>query len=273
MRFDRNFILTVGLGSQAATIRPPMRVVFKIEKNGGSGGLNSANIQIYNLKDSTRSKLFKSKEEQTPLPVELQIGYGDDLGVIFRGSVQEGTLQRNGPDFISTLQCLDGGDTLYSFTSATVRSKDAVFQAATKDMPRTKRGKITPQKEIIRPRILVGNSLQIITDNLNPGEKWFIDNEKLNILKDNEVLSSYIPVVSARTGLKNTPKIENLRVEFDTLMNPSLKIGHLCRLESLTAGKLNGIYKLDQMTYNGDNYGDIWGQTAQGLLTTDYKVI
>jgi hypothetical protein len=273
LRFNRDYNLVIGLDDQAVIVRPPMRIAFDCQKSV-SGGLNKLTLKIYNLRESNRMKLVKDREEQTRIPIILSVGYAGNLETIFKGTVEKGENGRTGTDHISTLDCLDGGyDFRNSFTSATVRGKDNAVNTILEDMPNTGRGKITAQNKLVRPKVLVGNSAKLISQQLNEGETWYIDDEKLYILKENEVISSYIPVVSAATGLRNTPQRQNQKVTFDTLMNPSVKIGGKVELQSKTAPHLNGVYKAESMGYKGDNYGAEWSQSITGLKDNGLTVI
>jgi hypothetical protein len=108
---------------------------------------------------------------------------------------------------------------------------------------------------------------------VGPGETWYIDNEQLYVIKDNEVTSGLKPVVSAATGLISTPTRDSKLVTFETLMNPTVKIGGLANLKSSTAPHLDGIYKIETINYRGDNYGDEWSQSCTGTLAAEAKSI
>jgi len=41
----------------------------------------------------------------------------------------------------------------------------------------------------------------------------------------------------------------------------------------VTAPHLNGVYRLETITYKGDNYGSTWGQTVSCILQPNYTVI
>lgn len=272
MRFNRDFELTIGLGGQAVTIRPPLRVAFDAQKSI-SGGLNKLNLVAYNLKEQNRIKLVKDREEIKNIPLIFSVGYKNRLETIFKGSVHRGTntghLER-----LSPLECLDGGfDFINSFTSRTVNGKENAVNAILSDMPNTGRGKITTQNNLIRPKVLVGNSATLISEQLNADETWYIEDEQLYIIKDNEVVSSFIPLVSAKTGLINTPERENEKVSFETMMNPTIKIGGQVKLESKTAPHLNGIYKVETLGFKGDNYGADWKMLITGIKNNNFVVI
>lgn len=269
-RFNRDYELTVN----DVVVRSPLHVSFESNKSV-SGGLNKLTVQIYNLKESNRLALAKDAEDPTKrIPIDFKVGYVGSLQTLFKGTVHRGLNTREGPDLVTELECLDGGfDFLNSFTAKTVRGKTRAVDAILGDMPNTGKGKITNQQQLIRPKVLIGSSARLIDELIGDDETWYIDDEKLYIIKDGEVTSSFIPVVNAESGLLNTPTRENSKITFDTLMNPTLKIGGLCNVISVTTPHLNGIYKIDSIGYTGDNYGSDWLQSVTGILTKAYIVI
>ncbi len=265
MRFNREFELIIGENDLAVVVRPPLRVSFSCKKSI-RGGLNKLSLKIYNLKESNRLKLVKDEEENKRIPLIFSVGYEENLETIFRGTVHKGENARVGNDYVTTLECLDGGyDFIYSFTAKTVTTGSIVVSTILNDMKNTGAGKITTSKNITRPKVLVGNSAKLIEQQLNDGETWFIDDEKLNIIKDGEVVSSFAPVVSSETGMKNTPQRKNQLITAATLMNPSVKIGGLFTVRSKISPHLDGLYKAQSMEYVGDNYGADWGQNIVGV--------
>lgn len=269
MRFDRDYELIVN----GVVVRPPLQITFSVTKSI-VGGLNKANINIFNLKESNRLQIVKDKEERKRIPVQLKVGYMGNLQTIFKGTVERGTNARQGTDFISSLECLDGGnDFKYSFTSKTIASKQRVIDELIKDMPNTTKGKITDFAQLERPKVLVGNTYQLIEGFLGENDNAFIDNETINIIKDNELTGGFIPLVNAKTGLINTPERDNGKVKFDTLMNPTIKIGQQCQLESVTAPHLNGTYKVETIVYSGTYDGAEWKQQVEGFIIKGAKVL
>lgn len=269
-RFNRDYELIVN----NVTVVPPIRIVFRADKTVGGRGRNHMVVSIYNLAPKNRLALVKDAEEAKYIPLSFSVGYKDTLHLIFKGSIHRGQNYREGPDFITELECLDGGfDTLYGFTSRTVKGKQNAIRAVLEDMPHTGVGKLTSQDPLLRPRVLVGPSRKLIEALINDGETWYIDDEKLYITKDDEVVSSFIPVVTAATGLLNTPTREQKIVTFETLMNPTLRINRLCQLRSVSAPHLNGVYKIDTVGYTGDTYGADWKQTVTAIPAGSYSVL
>jgi hypothetical protein len=271
-RFLREYELTIGIGAQAVIIRPPFRIAFSADKSDDAT-LNKLTLKIYNLSEAKRVRLVRDEDGGDYFPLELKVGYQDNLETIFRGSINTAGSTREGAEFITAIECLDGGnDFLRAFVSAAVTTKAAVFDSILASMPNTARGKIGTATEIIRPKVLVGNSIAVTQEMLDPDQKWFIDDERLNILRPDEIVSSFASVISAETGLLNTPQADKTVLTLNTMMNPAVKVGGLFRLISVTAPHLNGIYKVSAITYSGDTDGNDWAQQVTGTIAQNYKV-
>lgn len=270
-RFERNYELTIqppGLSGPVNTVivRPPLRIAFDGHKSI-NGGLNKLRVKIYNLAKSTRLLLPKDAEDQTRIPITLKVGYQKSLEPIFKGTAHVIKNAREGTDIVTEIECLDGGvDFLNSFSSR-VAKVDALKECLA-DMPNTAPGRIRTSPPLVRPKVMVGNTAQLIDDMIDrdAGERWFIDDEQLFVLKANQVTSMFAPEVSAATGLLSTPTRENKRVTFQTQMNPSIRIGGLAALKSTQAPHLNGVYRVETIGYSGDYAGSNWSQTCTGML-------
>ncbi|EIR3036467.1 hypothetical protein LWV01_002731 [Salmonella enterica] len=310
--FYRDYRLTVGIGNQAVVIEPPITVSFKALETVDNKSLGKLSVSINGLKPSTRLQLLKSEDEDKYIPVRLEVGYDGKLRQVFQGSVKSGAVKREGAIHIVSLECEDGGhDYINAFTSRTVRGKDQVVDSVLQDMPNTKKGSVTKQQALIRPKVLVGSSSKIISDMLAPDESFFIKDERVHILKAHEVTSGNIPVVNARSGLLNTPQATKIsaqddggkkakmptndpdtdpagkkdtdsstlaksskgQIVFDTKLNPMLVIGGLCSLESVTNPALNGVYKIYQIETSGQNNGSVWYQKVLCQPAGSYKVV
>lgn len=310
--FYRDYRLTVGIGNQAVIIQPPITVSFKALESVSKKSLGKLSVSINGLKPSTRLQLLKSEDDEKYIPVRLEVGYGGKLRQVFQGSVNSGAVKREGAIHVVSLECEDGGhDYINAFTSRTVRGKEQVVDSVLQDMPNTKKGAVTKQQALIRPKVLVGSSSKILTDMLSPDESFFIKDERVHILKENEVTSGNIPVVNARSGLLNTPQATKIsaqddggkkaktptnepdtdpagkkdtdsstlaksskgQIVFDTKLNPMLVIGGLCAVESVTNPALNGVYKIYQIETSGQNNGASWYQKVVCQPAGSYKVV
>jgi hypothetical protein len=272
-RFNRDFELTVSVASgREVAVVPPMRISFNVDKSI-AGGLNKMTCRIYNLQPSNRLALTKDAEGREVIPVRLRVGYEGTMALIFKGTVRRGLNYREGPDMVTELECLDGGaQILGTFLSTTVRGKGQALETV-RTAAGLERGKVTEQTPLVRPRVLVGPAARVLDDLVDAGASWYIDDEQLYVLKDGDVVSSFVPVVDASTGLLNTPTREMKRMTFDTLMNPSLRLGGLCDLESTSAPHMNGVYRIIEIGYSGDNYGSGWQMSCTANPAGNYKVL
>ena len=275
-RFDRKYKLFIRLSeTDVVEILPPLRIQFEAKKTIISD-VNELKLKIYNLEPNKRNKLIKDKSQQNGndkyLQVILQVGY-DDLVDVFIGNVYEAGSTKKGTDFITTLVCKDGGfDFRNSFTSKTISPSVSLVDELLKDMPNTNKGKVTTLQTRTRPKVMVGATADLIGESLNDNETFFIDNEQLNIIKENELIDSFAVEVSESTGLLNTPQKQETFVIVETLMNPAIKCGGLVLLIS-NVTELNELYRVDTIDFKGDYRGNEWGQTLYLRKSTGFKVL
>src|SRR5690606_4987342 len=129
--------------------------------------------------------------------------------LIFKGTVFKAKSRREGAEIVTEIEGLDGGfDFLNSYVNRTVRGKDSAISGVLSDLPNTQRGKITSQSALIRPRVMVGSAMKVLDSLIDEGATWYVNDERLYVLKQDDVISSYIPLVSSDTGLVNTPERE-----------------------------------------------------------------
>lgn len=290
-RFGRNYSLEIiTLNNQKITIQPELRITFDVTKSV-KGSLNNGTIQIYNLSQTNRNLIIKDEDiteedknkEKTKtedgtrtLPTdymqfELKAGYSK-IETIFKGAISKASSKKQGAEFVTTIEAYDGlYDMQNSYTSKVVKGN--ISEQVIKDMPTVKKGKITEQNPLLRPRVLVGNSFKILEENLALNETYYVDDGVIHIIKEKEVTNSYIPLVNSETGLLNTPEKLQKEVKFETMMNPLLRIGGLMQLESLYDKRFNGIYKINTIHYTGDYSGSDWKQEVLCIACNDYKVV
>lgn len=269
--FGLDYKLAVGLGDFAAEIVPPFRVKFDISKSADGSAPSKAKIQVYGLSESKRQRIVKNPVDSKHVPVSLSIGYrGDDsqdalLSEIFRGNVDKASVQRDGADVLVDMECLDGGfDMLGGFVSKTIDAGQIVINQILQDMPNTSAGKIAQRDTLLRPKVVVGRPAEVLANAKRAGEQLFIDGEKLYIIKDSETVSAYAPLVSASTGLISVED-EVQQVLFATIINPSIRLGGIVKIESVYSPHLDGVYKVTSMGYKGDSSGREWTQTCSAV--------
>lgn len=275
-RFNRDYRLFIRLSAtEVVEIKPPLRIQFEAKKTIISD-VNELKLKIYNLNRDRRNRLIKDKAQQSSddryLQVILQVGY-DELVDVFIGNVYEAGSSKVGPDYITTLVCKDGGfDFRNSFTSKTIAPSVPIIDELLKDMPNTTKGKVTTPAPRARPKVLVGNTSDLIQENLSNDETFYIDNEKLNVIKENELVDAFAVVVSSGTGLLNSPQKQETFIIAETLMNPAIKCGGQVQLVSDII-ELNNLYRVDTIEFAGDYRGQDWKQTLYMRKSTGFKVV
>lgn len=271
--FGLQYRLAVGLGALAAVIESPIRCKFDISKSADGSTPNKAKFQVYGLAPNTRQKIVKNPTDQKYVPVSLEIGYEDKLAMIFKGNVDRSFVQRDGADVFVDMECLDGGfDLLNTFITKTVDTNQIVIDQIVEEMPNTSQGKLTPRTDIIRPRVINGRALDVIKATIREGESWYIDNEQLFIMKRNEVVARFAPLVSAQTGLLSIQD-DIQEITFTAIINPSLRLGGLCKIESSYAPHLDGVYKITAIAYKGDTRGSDRIMTATAIRAEGARVL
>lgn len=273
-RFDRDYELVIGFDDKALIVRPPMRIVFSADKSI-AGTINKMRLQVFNLREDRRLKIVKDAEQVKYLPIQLKVGYRGKLEQIFRGSIHVAKNLAELPEIITDIECLDGGfDFLNSFSSRTINGGESYVDKLLEDMTNTRRGKIAPADPLVRPKVAIGPTMDLIRSGLGKDEYAFIDDEQLNIVRSqNQIIDMVVPIVSAKTGLINTPEREKQRLICETMMNPEVKLGRRMKLEAKFAPHLDGIYRTDTINYSGDTDGDRWSQIIGAYLAPEYQAI
>lgn len=272
-KFSRDYKLIITVGGVESTIIPPLRVAFSVLKSI-SGQLNKISLNIFNLGSEKRLAYVKDIEEVKMIPISFFVGYKDRVELMFKGNIEKCANERQGADIVTAITAYDGGyDYLNSFTSRTVLGGEVIIEEILRDMTYTTKGKITPRPVLTRPKVLVGNSVYLINEIIGEDETWYIDDERLFIIDNDDITSNFIPVVMASSGLISTPTRDAARVTFQMLIDPTVKIGRAAKLISTTAPHLNGVYRIEDISYDGDNYGSKWIQTCTGSLNNNMVVI
>lgn len=256
-KFNRNYDLLVQKkDGTTLSVQRPFTVEFDIHRNSLSSA-NVAQFRIFNLAPNTRDQVRKDRidfgDQRT---ITFQAGYGKNLPLAFTGNITQSWSVREGVNMITQIECFDGGFayinaiTDQSFPSGTPQS--SIVSSLVDNL---KKYGVQPgaignyEGQISRGNVVSGST----TDNLKEitGGGFFIDNGKANCLRENECLESELIVINAKSGLLNTPVIEELYITLDILFEPSVKVGQLVAIESLTESRFNGLHKVLGIKHRG----------------------
>lgn len=257
MKFGRRYKVTIEMqgSSEAIVIEMPITMQFNIHRDNAFG-INTMDLQFFNLSDKNRNQIFKDRF--TPFQyhrIIVQAGY-DELSTIFIGNIWEANSRREGTNVITSINARDGGFDSYTAKVFVTLNKGKTVQDLisylTAQFPNLQPGKIGGLgADIILPRpvTIEGNLYGAIRGYTN--NNVFIDLEKINILQNNEVFTATLPLITADTGLLETPRRDNSYMQVTMLFEPRITIGQLVALQSKVLPQYNGDYKVVGVSHQG----------------------
>lgn len=266
IKLNRGYILTLS-GDTFTTplvIQLPFTVEFDITRNT----LTSANvcqIRVYNLNVKNRNLIRKNATSYSypVINVTLQAGYGNNFPVIFSGNISQAWSVREGVNFITQMECYDGGFAFITAQTNITIPRGTPYQTVIanliQSLPNVTIGAIGSYPGVAPKQVTyTGNTIDIL--NQITGGGFFIDKGVGNSLGNSEyTIGVGAPfLINASTGLLNTPVLEQNIVRFDMMFEPSLNIGSGVQLNSSTFNNLdaappnfNGFYKITSIKHRG----------------------
>lgn len=274
-KFGRNYVLLIENDTSASqvavgaapiissseylTITLPFTMEFDITRNTLSSA-NVCQIRIKNLSLKNRNLIRHNQYDYGNYKsIQLQAGYGTNLAalpLIFKGNISQAFSVREGVDFVTQIECYDGG---YAYSNGQINQTfiagtplQTVIRTLASSLPNVSLGAIGTFPGILtRANTYNGNTIDILRE--LTGGAFFIDNEKANVLGTAEVLPQSGPelIIRSDTGLLGTPVLEATTVHFNMIFEPSLQVGNRIYLDSLTAGNFNGQYKTTTVKHRG----------------------
>lgn len=248
LKFGRNYSLSVLPPGESSPIiiNPPLTLEFEITRNDLSSA-NHGHFRIYNLSEKKRNRIHRSPNNVDAIfEVKLNAGYGElNLPVCFRGQIFEAWSVREGVNFITEMDCFDGGR---AYTEAQINMQftasvdspvpirtviDQIVDNIVAQTPGLTKGFIGSfQGNITRGNSYVGSGMEVLKRLTGGGV--FIDNGTINCLvSDADVLPvQVLPVINAASGLIGTPRLEFPKVIATTLFSPNLSVGQNVILET-----------------------------------------
>lgn len=276
MKFGRTYQMTIDGQTQFAwPVAFPTTIEFDINRNTFASA-NKATFTLYNLPLPMRRDIYFDRFVQNKqLKVVLQAGYVNSpvLPVIFKGDIRVAWSERRGRDWVTQIECFDGGFAFYNSQVSLTVPKGYSMKTVGEKLIATMaqfgviKGKIS---DIVLPNnsglTLVGNTWDILK-NLVPGVgQLFVDLYTANILAPDDFvppLSGIVPTISAATGLLQVPRRTGARTLVTMIFDPQYIVGQLVDLDSLETYlnarnlKVVGIH----------HYGKISGTQSGDLIT------
>ena len=277
--FDRDLVINVGglriasrlkdetrkrLGFGSEDLSNILKVTFGVTSTVKKDP-NSAELQIYNLNETTRAALQKKGQQTT-----IESGYTSNRSVIFGGILEYSTSVYNGTDWITTLQTSDGTDKIKSkrinkSLKGPAKIGDVLRVAADAmglkpgNLKRAiKRGSVRGNLSEFTNGIVLSGKADRVLDSVVKSMGYFysIQNGQLMLLAPGDFNGSKAVVISAQTGMVGSPEPgDDGFVNVRTLIQPNLLPAYRVEIRSRNA---NGFFRIERVDFSGDTWGDSW---------------
>jgi hypothetical protein len=269
MKFGKTFRLTIQVDGAGETvvIEYPLTIDFQIVRTMFSGA-NTGRFTIYNLSETTRNKIFHDRYDiYSYRGIVLEAGYQgqNPLPIIFKGNIQVAYSHRDRADWLTEINCFDGGlGMMTSQSSTAIPAGVSVGEAIRRLMPDLKNivsGAVsTFAVKSERGTSLSGNTWTLVDEIANNnGGMAFVDNETAHVLKPNDYVAN-LPgsgnTISGGTGLLRAQMMFKNRVDVDVVFDPTRALGQLVRLES-EESRNDGDYIVKGLSHRGTISGAV----------------
>ncbi|QEO57556.1 baseplate hub protein [Francisella marina] len=276
-RYKRSYDLYIQADNQTFYFKDPLKIAFSCVKSI-NGGQNKLNIDIYNLSQSSRNAIKRTKAGKNIIKIQLDAGYVDNKATIFKGNVLEAYSDKQGTEFITRIEAYEAEqeNLSWSFTTNTVGDTKTAVNYLIKQKVQKELDTNIDLVDIpnnLRPIVMVGTTDDLIKQYIGEDNHYFIDNDKVNILPKTKYKTQFIPDVNAENGLYAPPKNDDGFIVAKTLLNPAIQIGGAVNLESIFNPSINGVYKVETIQFTGDNWADEWTQELQLFSIDNIEVL
>ena len=82
----------------------------------------------------------------------------------------------------------------------------------------------------------------------------------INIMKPNEVIEGFVPLINDASGLLATPQRKDATLSINMIFEPRLLIGQVIEIQSSIAPQFDGQYKIYGLKHSGTISDSIAGQ-------------
>lgn len=263
VQYPRKVQIALGTASGDALDFSQFRVTFQVRR-GDYQNPNAADVRIYNLSDATANRI---RDEFSQL--QIQAGYESNYGLIFRGTIKQVRKGRlNQKDSYVDITAADG-DEAYNFSTmalslAAGSTPDDAVSAFIAAMAKAaiSRG-YAPEfssTKSARGTVYFGMARDELRDFSNDNDSsWSIQDGQLTFVPTTSYIPGDIPLISATTGLIGVPEQTQGGISMRVLLNPTIKIGQVVKLDNASA-------------INLFRYGlDVQSQASNALLSTSIK--
>lgn len=284
-QYLRQISLKIGNDTEAIDLSE-LRIRFSVRR-GTISTPNTADIRVYNVSAATARKAQLKEFGR----VVLMAGYAGNYGVIFDGTIKQVRRGRESQtDTYLDITAADG-DSAYNWSvinmslaagsTAQDHLKAAVQAMEGRGVTMGDSGQLSTNK-LPRGKVMFGLSRDVL-DNLGRTQdvSWSIQDGKMTLIPNTAYLPGDAIVVNYQTGMVGLPEQTQNGVNVRMLLNPSVKIGRLLRIDNASIQTLrlspapldeaqnrllleqislaaDGVYKTLIADHHGDTRGNEW---------------
>ncbi|CQR71688.1 hypothetical protein SOV_04840 [Sporomusa ovata DSM 2662] len=272
-----------------------LRCTFHIEKTARALS-NYAEISIYNLTSSTEMAIVKEGDRVIVEAgydgfIDTETGQKTDTkqyGKIFDGDILQPLRDReDNVNYRLTLVCQDGEDFLNrslvrKTIGAGLEQRQIINKIVSEAKTLTGIGRISSNlstQKLPRGKVFFGTPKNYLSNIANDnGATFWVDDGQVNIAKATDVPVEEALVLTPQNGLIGTPQQTFGGITFKCLLNPSLKLMNMIKIDNsdirrlkwtqemkMTALDQDGQYQIYKMIYTGDTRGDEWYVDVEGI--------
>lgn len=279
--FMRRYVLRCGVMGQAGfeignvdfAAQEALHISFHVEKSDVSAS-NTAKVQIWNLSEDSLKVL-----DTRDCIVELRAGYGDGMALILVGTITSVDTVADGADRMTELEVVDGRvelrDTNISCSfNGVVDCRQMYEQIASRMGVPAVYAPDLSFLSIPNGFSFVGSAKQALQKIAQYcGHSWSIQNGVLQVTSPNQPVSTMGYVLDSGTGLIDIPKRITVGEESGSreamtgwevryFLNGNIGINDTVYIKSR---EINGYFRVQKVTFEGDNLAGDWLCTAQVL--------
>jgi hypothetical protein len=260
----------IGGTGESTQTRPTLRVGFRVERSLVKDP-NKAEVKIYNLSFPSRGIIGSQN-----VGVALEAGYIGNRSRLIFGQLRKATHAKQGTDWVTTIQSIDGINAFRNRISLTFRPNTSVKQiydavadelgvglgtikAKIEQALARKLGKkkLSTTDIIKNGAVLVGTAADVFQEQLaNINLEFSVQNNEAQALSPGELLGIEIVKLNEETGLIGNVEVgEKGLIKARTLLSGAYIPGRGVQLMSLQS---SGLFRCERVIHIGDTWGSDW---------------
>lgn len=273
MKFGRTYIMTIEGVEDTHRVQFPLTCRFKVS-NSGTPSASLATFDIYNLSPDVRNDIYVDPfQTQFYRQVVFAAGYEREpsIPIIFRGNIYRCYSFRRGPDWVTHLECLDGGFAMENgdinlsipspYDFKTVIAQIVAGLGSTVKLGTVGNFSVPNARGVT----FCGNPWDLLVRRILPlNGQVYINNEVVNVVQQREYIvnSTGFETISVETGLLDTPKKQDGIIHCRMIFEPRIEIMQKVSVQSLEPVN-NGDFKVMRI----DHMGTISGAVGESLTS------